>query len=101
VTVSVTVVLNGVPVPLTLDEEALAAIAAALPARDGRGDGRVWFDVDGAADYLSMPAERLRKLVGRRAIPYHQEAPGCRIFFSRTDLDDWMASSRHAPRGAA
>ena len=85
---------------IDLIAERLAAIVLRRLAEQG-SNGRAWFDVEGAADYLAMPVERLRKLIGRRAIPFHQEAPGHRVFLSRPDLDAWMASSRHAPRGAA
>ena len=49
-----------------------------------------WMSVETAARYLDMPVERIRKLIARRAIPFAQEGSGCRIFFSRHDLDDWM-----------
>jgi hypothetical protein len=51
-----------------------------------------WLDVPTAARYLSGTEERIYKLVARRAIPYSQEAPGCRIFFERQALDEWMRS---------
>jgi excisionase family DNA binding protein len=53
-----------------------------------------WLDVHGAAGYLSVSEERIRKLVQRRSIPFSQEAPGCRIFFERQALDGWMRSQR-------
>jgi len=48
-----------------------------------------------------MSEDRIRKLVARREIPYCQEAPGCRIFFSRADLDESLASFRHPAAGGA
>jgi excisionase family DNA binding protein len=56
-----------------------------------------WMNVDTAAGYLDCAKERIRKLVARRDIPFHQEAPGCRIFFRRQELDAWMAASRCGP----
>jgi hypothetical protein len=53
-----------------------------------------WMSVVTAAQYLDMPLERLRKLKDRRAIPCHQEGPGCRLFFSRKELGAYMASLR-------
>ena len=47
-----------------------------------------WMSVEKAAKYLDVSQERLRKLQARREIPFHQEAPGCRIFFRRHDLDN-------------
>ena len=51
-----------------------------------------WMSIETAARYLDMPVHRIRKLIVRRAIPYIQEGPGCRIFFSRHQLDGWMRS---------
>jgi excisionase family DNA binding protein len=51
-----------------------------------------WFDVEGAADHLSCSTERLRKLVQRRQVPFHQERAGGRIFFNRNELDEWLLS---------
>jgi excisionase family DNA binding protein len=51
-----------------------------------------WMSVQTAARYLDMPEGRIRKLVARGEIPYHQEDVGCRISFSRTEVDAWMAS---------
>jgi len=42
------------------------------------------------ARYLDVSPERVRKLVATRRIPYSQEAPGCRVFFRRSELDEWM-----------
>jgi excisionase family DNA binding protein len=93
VTVAVTVAFNGVRVPLELDDDALAAIAAALtpttePARE-------WFNVDSAAAYMDVTPERVRKLIALRAITYSQEGPGCRVLIRRTDLDAYLAEHRH------
>ena len=55
-----------------------------------------WMAIETAARYLDVSPQRLRKLVARRQIPYHQEDKGCRILFRRTDLDHWM-SGFHVP----
>ena len=86
-----------VSVPPELIE--LVAIRAAelvvqqLAARDD-GQWPAWMSIETAARYLDSPVQRLRKLVARREIPYSQEAPGCRVFFARADLDQWMAARR-------
>ena len=49
-----------------------------------------WLDVDMASTYLACSPERIRKLVGRREIPFHQERPGGRVFFNRSELDAWL-----------
>jgi excisionase family DNA binding protein len=51
-----------------------------------------WMSVETASKYLDVSPERIRKLVARGEIPYSQEGAGCRISFSRTELDEWMAS---------
>jgi hypothetical protein len=49
-----------------------------------------WLDLQDAAAHLSCSPERLRKLVQRRAIPFHQERSGGRIFFHRREIDKWL-----------
>jgi hypothetical protein len=44
---------------------------------------------------------RIRKLIARREIPFHQEGVGCRVFLARRDLTAWMAASKHEARGDA
>ena len=65
-------------------------VAAALAAARADAAGPRWLSVPTAAQYLDVSTERIRKLVARREIPYSQEGPGCRVFFDRRDLDDWM-----------
>lgn len=80
---------------------ALAALVAELLHTQGQPSATdtwpEWMNVDTAASYLDCTPERVRKLVARREIPYHQEAPRCRIFFRRQELDTWMAASRRGP----
>lgn len=90
----ITITINGTPVPVDLDENALRAIAAALPDPDSGPTWPQWMAVETAARYLDASPERLRKLAGRRQIPFVQEAKGCRLEFSRADLDRWMRSRR-------
>ncbi len=93
-TVVVTLRLNGVPVPVELDDQALATIAAALDQPSATDTWPIWMSVETAARYLDVSAERVRKLQARRKIPYHQEDVGCRVHFNRRDLDVWMAEFR-------
>lgn len=77
-----------------------AQLADLLHGRQHTSAGEAWpewMNVDTAAGYLDCTPERIRKLVARREIPYHQEAPGCRIFFHRHELDTWMAATRRGP----
>jgi excisionase family DNA binding protein len=92
---------------ITLPAELLDAIVAETTRRvlaelDNRDSNNTtwpeYMNVDTAARYLDASPERLRKLVARREIPYHQEAPGCRVFLNRHDLDQWMNTLRREPQ---
>ncbi len=77
---------------------AIAVSERLLPALHAAGEERwpEWMAVETAARYLDVSPHRIRKLVSRREIPFHQEDKGCRVLFRRGDLDDWMASF-HVP----
>ena len=92
--VRVEIELDGTRVPIDLNEQALRAIAGALPRSTGREPWPRWMSAETAASYLDCSVERLRKLVARRQIPFAQEGRGCRLEFSRDDLDEWMRSRR-------
>lgn len=78
--------------------ERAASIVLAELARDSGNEWPAWMSVETAARYLDVSAERVRKLIAARAIPYAQEAPGCRVFLSRAALDEWMLSMARRPR---
>jgi len=59
-----------------------------------------WLDARGAAEYLGVHRDTLRKLATQRAIPTHQDGPGCRLYFRRDELDEWRRSSRPARTAA-
>jgi excisionase family DNA binding protein len=56
-----------------------------------------WMDARAAAVYLGVHRDTLRKLAAERAVPVHQDGPGCKLYFRRDELDDWRRSGR-APR---
>jgi len=56
-----------------------------------------WMDARGAAAYLDIHRDTLRKLAAERAVPVHQDGPGCKLYFHRDELDEWRRTSR-APR---
>jgi excisionase family DNA binding protein len=60
-----------------------------------------WLDARGAAEYLGVHRDTLRKLAAQRAIPTHQDGPGCKLFFRREELDEWRHSARHVRAATA
>ncbi len=52
-----------------------------------------WLDARGAAGYLGIHRDTLRKLAAQRAIPTHQDGPGCKLFFRRDELDEWRRAA--------
>ena len=57
-----------------------------------------WLDTRRAADYLGVHRDTIRKLAAERTIPTHQDAPGCKLYFRRDELDEWRRSSRPTSR---
>jgi Helix-turn-helix domain len=56
-----------------------------------------WLDSGQAADYLAMTRNALHKLTSAREIPFEQEAPGCKLYLKRSELDRWRQGGR-APK---
>ena len=76
----------------TLVDKLVARVAAAVVEHLGRAsndDSAEWLDSRSAADYLGVHRDTLRKLAAERAIPVHQDGRGCKLFFRRSDLDEW------------
>jgi excisionase family DNA binding protein len=74
-----------------LDLEALAErVASLILERLDHEPASPWLDSPAAATYLCCSIERVRKLVSRREIPFHQAQTGGRVFFHRRELDEWL-----------
>jgi excisionase family DNA binding protein len=73
-----------------LAERVAPSIAAQLSV--GRTDHEEWFDSRHAAEYLGVHRDTLRKLAAERAILSEQDGPGCKLYFKRSDLDEWRQS---------
>jgi excisionase family DNA binding protein len=72
-----------------------------LMARSGTANEQPpdeWMDARAAAVYLGVHRDNLRKLAAERAVPVHQDGPGCKLYFRRDELDGWRRSGQ-APRG--
>jgi hypothetical protein len=90
----------SVELRLLLDDDQLAAIAALVPVPEPTAEPwPEWMSAETAARYLDVSVERVRKLQGRREIPYYQEGPNCRVFFHRPELDECMRRFRVDARG--
>ena len=67
-------------------------VAAAIVARLGTEASEPvpeWLDSRRAAEYLGVHRDTLRKLAAERAIPAEQDGPACKLYFRRSDLDEW------------
>jgi excisionase family DNA binding protein len=90
VSVEIVLRLNGVEVPVTLDDEALAALAAAVVDRfPTSGRASSWlYGAHAAAEYLGWPRGRVEKLAAANAMPCQRH--GRRLVFDARQLDDWL-----------
>jgi excisionase family DNA binding protein len=57
-----------------------------------RASTHEWLDTRRAAEYLGIGRDSLRRLAAERAIPNEQAGVGCKLYFRRSDLDDWRRS---------
>lgn len=57
-----------------------------------------WLDTRGAAEYLGVHRDTVRRLASERAVPSEQEGAGCKLYFRRSDLDAWRCSDRRSNR---
>jgi excisionase family DNA binding protein len=74
-----------------LAERVAAAVVSRLSASADQ-ESPEWLDSRRTAEYLGVHRDTLRKLAAERTIPTHQDGPGCKLFFRRSDLDDWRRS---------
>ena len=65
------------------------------------GEQAIWLDARSAAEYLGIHRDTLRKLAAQRAIPTHQDGPGCKLYSRRDELDEWRRSARPVRAAAA
>ncbi|MGO9976893.1 MAG: helix-turn-helix domain-containing protein [Solirubrobacteraceae bacterium] len=84
----------------TIAESIADAVAERLEAQRGR-EAPEWLDSRDSAEYLGLHRDTLRKLAAERAIPAVQDGPGCKLFFLRSDLDEWRRAGGRAAHLAA
>ena len=81
---------------IELPETVLDAIAEMVAARvlerlDGAPREDRWLDAKQAARYLGLSVNALHKLSARRQLPAHQDSPGHKLYFLRSELDSWRS----------
>ena len=90
-----------------LDDDALDALAERLAprleSRFGQGPGAKagadrWMTTAEAAAYVGMSTNGIHKLTSARQVPFVQDAPGCRCYFRRSELDAWRQNGRPGRR---
>jgi excisionase family DNA binding protein len=96
VTVTVEVLLNGVRVPVELDDQALAAIAAAIPNGGPAEPVSPYLNVKQAAAYLCTSRQRIYDLISARQLERIKE--GQRVLIERAELDAYLARNRNRRR---
>lgn len=87
---------------LVADDAALDVLADRLAPRladrlEGR-NGDEWLDSARAAAYLGLSRYALHRLTAARALPFHQDGPGARCWFRRSELDAWREQGRQEAR---
>lgn len=86
-------------ITVSLDSTSVAALADAIASRlriqrpDDASDDDLWMDSKQAAAYLGLPSvHALHKLTAARALPFSQRTPRGRMYFKRSELDDWRGA---------
>jgi excisionase family DNA binding protein len=83
--VEVVAVLDGLIAQLA--NRVAAMVVEQLSGGKARNDE--WFDSRHAAEYLGVHRDTQRKLAAERSLPSEQDGPGCKLYFRRSDLDEW------------
>lgn len=76
-------------VVLALAHRLGAYLSWTMPAAEADG----WLDFEGALEHLGMKKGALYKLTSTRTIPFHQDGPGCKLWFLRSELDEWRLNA--------
>lgn len=75
---------------ITSDPEAVSELAAALEPYAPAVQEDRWMDTREAAAYLGFGSPGpLKKLTAARTVPFHQDTPGGKCWFLRSELDRW------------
>jgi len=82
-----------------LDENSIEQLAAVLAPKiadrlraEQEQSQDKWLSTREAALYIGRSVSSLHKLTAAREIPFEQEGPGCKCWFLKSELDNWMSS---------
>jgi excisionase family DNA binding protein len=92
--VTIELTLNGARVPVTLDEAALAAIAAALADREAgltASPPSPYMTIPEAAAYLRCSRQRVDDLLSQRRLCRHKD--GSRTLVRREEVERYLGDS--------
>lgn len=86
---TVTVLLNGAPVPFELDKQAITAIAAAVGSRaEPAQPESPYFSIVEAAAYLRCSRQRIDDLLSARRLSRFKD--GSRTLVSRAEIERYV-----------
>ena len=71
-------------------QTSLTEVKQAEPVSEEEG----FLTVDEAANYLHISVHTLYGMTSKNKIPYHK--PGKKLYFLRSELEDWVASGRRS-----
>jgi len=86
--VTVTICLNGVRVPVELDDDALATIAAAATPKSEPAPTSPFMTIKEAAEYLRCSRQRVDDLLSARRLTRHKD--GSRTLVSRAEIEQYL-----------
>ncbi len=89
-TLTIVASLNGVPVPLVLDDDAVAALVAALPLRD-TAPPSPYMTIAEAAAYLRCKRHRVDDLLSQGRLERVKD--GSRTLIRRRDIDVYLGGA--------
>jgi excisionase family DNA binding protein len=89
--VTVTLHLNGVPVPVELDDDALASIAAAVAAKADSEPLPEFLTIPEAAELMRCSRQRIDDLLSARRLPRIKD--GARTLIRRSDLNAYLTNN--------
>jgi excisionase family DNA binding protein len=93
VSVTVEIELNGVTVPITLSEDAVAAIADAVTKKnEPEPENSPYMTIIEAADYLRASRQRVDDLLSQRRLTRYKD--GTRTLVSRDEITRYLSQRR-------